>query len=590
LHNDFRGLLQSCLLRSSVSVIPRSVMHLYTCDPIIFVCLLSCASAARLKGGSDMAGDKGRDEELLLPGAGLRRLAAWPAVLARPAAYDPEPRTDEASRTGKPPSWSVPELPNAFNPPSSQWQPNELKTTLLHHRADAPLAVVANAPQRGLATMLATRVAAYAAAACIALSSLATTGWLSAAALAAEPPSAEAQVALRRAFTSQRAGLLPAADSGFSESIKLWEDTGQPPDELAALYKQRGIVRQEQGRLEEALDDLSKAFSLVTEPGSKADPAEIQRTFVLRARVNAALGKWRAAEQDLSAAISRLGDLDAIEATNPYLYAERSSARSKLGDFAGASEDAVEAEVTFKAIGDKVRRLLSASDAALALYGAGEVDLAIEKMRFVFANKGIPASNNPDDIPLLQELSRKDAELHLAYAGHLYGALGRVKEAQAQWESGCIRIEAYVQDGEARQQEETTLRAEEERLSEQQAKVETLKSSTVKDNVLNNDFVARLNGLDPASPYVNQRPQRNYFWYKVGEAEVERRDAGNALAQIDPGLSCIKFRNKEWLKENRPEWPPQLVENVLKYAASNPQGLIVMPRKGSAPSQGEVDF
>ena len=41
-------------------------------------------------------------------------------------------------------------------------------------------------------------------------------------------------------------------------------------------------------------------------------------------------------------------------------------------------------------------------------------------MRYVFANKGVPATNNPDDIGLLQALSRKDAELHLAYAGHLF--------------------------------------------------------------------------------------------------------------------------------------------------------------------------
>ena len=99
---------------------------------------------------------------------------------------------------------------------------------------------------------------------------------------------------------------------------------------------------------------------------------------------------------------------------------ERSTARSRLGDFTGASEDAFRAEADFKSIGDKVRRLLTAADGALALYGSGDVAAGVEKMRYVFANKGMPASNNPDDIGLLQELSRKDAELHLAYAAHLY--------------------------------------------------------------------------------------------------------------------------------------------------------------------------
>ena len=54
---------------------------------------------------------------------------------------------------------------------------------------------------------------------------------------------------------------------------------------------------------------------------------EIQRTFQLRARVNAALGSRREQVDDLSAAIARLDELDAIEAINPYLYSERVSHR-----------------------------------------------------------------------------------------------------------------------------------------------------------------------------------------------------------------------------------------------------------------------
>ena len=59
---------------------------------------------------------------------------------------------------------------------------------------------------------------------------------------------------------------------------------------------------------------------------------------------------------------------------------------------------------------------------------------------------------------------------------------------------------------------------------------------------------------------------------------------------IDPTLTCSKFRSKDWLGENRPEWPPALVQNVVKYAADVPQGPIVMPPKGSPPSRGEVVF
>ena len=402
-------------------------------------------------------------------------------------------------------------------------------------------------------------------------------------------PSIEAQATLRKAFTSQREGLLAPAEAAFSEAIKEWTRTG-PSDELSAIYKQRGICRQQQGRLLEAKADLTSALELATARGAAPDPAEIQRTFVLRARVNEALSEWASAERDLTAAIERLDDLDAIEATNPFLFAERGNARSRMGNYGGSSEDALRAEADFKAIGDRIRRLLSASDAALALYGTGEYSEAVERMRFEFKNKGMPASNNPDDIPLLQELSRKDAELHLAYAGHLFAAEGNVAKAATQWESGCIRIEAYVQDGEERIKEEAALLKEEQQRAMSSASSETLRASSVRGNVMNSDFVAILNGLDPQSPYVNQRPQRSYFWYKVGEGDIERRDAGNALAQIDGSLSCVKFRDKEWLVSNRPEWPPQLVQNVQKFVDAVPQKPIVMPRKGGPPSRGEVEF
>ena len=59
--------------------------------------------------------------------------------------------------------------------------------------------------------------------------------------------------------------------------------------------------------------------------------------------------------------------LDAIESTNPYLFAERSAARSRLGNFGGAADDAVAATVEFKDIGDRLRSLIALADSALAL-------------------------------------------------------------------------------------------------------------------------------------------------------------------------------------------------------------------------------
>ena len=104
--------------------------------------------------------------------------------------------------------------------------------------------------------------------------------------------------------------------------------------------------------------------------GSKPDPAEVQRTYQLRARVNQKLGNSREQADDLTAAIARLDQLDAIEATNPQLFKDRAEARMRTKEWAGAVEDAELAQIEFKQLGDKIRALVSAADGELALYSA----------------------------------------------------------------------------------------------------------------------------------------------------------------------------------------------------------------------------
>jgi len=424
----------------------------------------------------------------------------------------------------------------------------------------------------------------------------------------AAPPSAAAQATLRRGMQAASDGLLTSADTLLSTSIDEWKRSAQPPDETSALLKMRANVRQSQGRLADARADLDDAVSLILSPSSKPDPAEIQRTYVLRARVNAQLQRWRDAEADLSAAIDRLDELDAIEANNPFLFSERSAARSRLGDFGGASEDSQRAAADFKAIGDKTRRLLAAADAALALYDGDDVKAATEQMRYVFANVRTAVSNNPDDIGLLQELSRKEAELHLAYAAHLYASGGsggsggnaadgklqqpaavvpeKVRvEAEKEWQGGCVRLEGFVADALERQREEALLRDEEQKRSEALGRdAAPMPSKGVAGAQFNNDFglAARIAGLDPDSPYLTQRPQQGWFYYQTADGQ-KRRDGGVALATVDPTLSCGRFRAADWIKKERPEWPPKLVERAERYAAAVPQAPIVMPATKEAP-------
>jgi len=60
--------------------------------------------------------------------------------------------------------------------------------------------------------------------------------------------------------------------------------------------------------------------------------------------------------------------------------------------------------------------------------------------------------------------------------------------------------------------------------------------------------------------------------HQVGEGEIERRDEGTALAEVDESLSCARFADDAWLRANRPTWPAALVEKVERYAATVPQG------------------
>ncbi|KOO21298.1 hypothetical protein Ctob_000153 [Chrysochromulina tobinii] len=372
----------------------------------------------------------------------------------------------------------------------------------------------------------------------------------------AATPSAEAQSVLRKAFTMAAQGFDEPADALLTQSIE------------------------RQKLFDAALADYTESLRLVQQAGANPDPAELQRTFVLRARVQEALERWKFAEADLTAAIDRLDELDAIESTNPFLFASRGAARSRLGDFSGAAEDALRAEDEFKMIGDRVHRLSSAADSALYLYGADRIPEAVEKMRYVFQNKGVIAQGR--------------GNWHLAYAAHLFGA-DRRTDADTQWESGCIRLEAFVEDGIARLEEERALREADEKRADETGTMQRQRASSVSAMPLgqltpNSDTNARLMGMDPQSPYVTQRPATGWIWYKTSEGDVERRDPGLPLVEVDPTLSCAKFRSDEWLTKNRPEWPSKLRAATARYAEVVPQKPIVMPPKGSQPSKGELVF
>ena len=92
---------------------------------------------------------------------------------------------------------------------------------------------------------------------------------------------------MKKGYTAFAQGFLGTADKLLTTSIDEWRRTGQPPDELAALYKTRATVRQQQAQTGLALADFDESIKQLRLPKSKPDPAEVQRTYALRAKTNA---------------------------------------------------------------------------------------------------------------------------------------------------------------------------------------------------------------------------------------------------------------------------------------------------------------
>ena len=200
-------------------------------------------------------------------------------------------------------------------------------------------------------------------------------------------------------------------------------------------------------------------------------------------------------------------------------------------------------------------------------------------------------------IPIVQELSRRDAELHLAFAADQWWRLHDQARAALQWESGCIRLEAYTEDAASRAlalefREDVTI---------------PTSQGTVADSAYKawrtNPFTAKSMGLPEDSPYVTQKPGQAYFYYKVGADGRERRDAESvaavtraaqaaAAARDSPELrlSGLRFRDPAWVARERPAWPPQLREALIAFDKQVPPVSLVMPPKGGPLSKGELEF
>merc|ERR1719174_3116919 len=399
-------------------------------------------------------------------------------------------------------------------------------------------------------------------------------------ALAAEPSPAALQIVQSALESSSQQK--PDAVSKLDKAIGTWKSEKLPDDELAGLYRLRADARNRLGAPDKAEADLTEVVRLLRGPGgAAADPAEPPRALLFRARLEFARSAWASAREDASAALALDDQLENLEQKNPFTYELLGRAALRDGDFKAAAAAFGSAEKAHDRVGDAIRARNAGADRALALLGAGDAAGSTETRR-IFAQKSNPRTNNPDDIPLLQELSRKDAELHLALGAKL-AAKGAVKDATALWETGCVRLRTCVDDATAR-------------IVADDAKTDGL----AKDPVAAARGLAAFSvGLDPKNPYVTQQTNTRYLWYELesdgagaadedysfaGDAKVKRRRVGARsddgfarLAQVDAKLSCDAFTDRSWLEANRADWSPALRSDAIAFKAPKAKDAVALP-------------
>ena len=94
----------------------------------------------------------------------------------------------------------------------------------------------------------------------------------------------------------------PDAVARLDKAISTWKSEKLPDDELAGLYRLRADARNRVGAADKAEADLTEVVRLLRGPGAAAaDPAELPRALLFRARLEFARGAWASAREDAAA-------------------------------------------------------------------------------------------------------------------------------------------------------------------------------------------------------------------------------------------------------------------------------------------------
>eukprot|EP00931_Biecheleriopsis_adriatica_P068118 TRINITY_DN42147_c0_g1_i1.p1 TRINITY_DN42147_c0_g1~~TRINITY_DN42147_c0_g1_i1.p1 ORF type:complete len:393 (-),score=111.73 TRINITY_DN42147_c0_g1_i1:62-1240(-) len=284
--------------------------------------------------------------------------------------------------------------------------------------------------------------------------------WLPATAVAStdvQEPTQQEQAKVGLAFMKLNEGTaegLLEAESDFSWAIDRWKVLQRPSGERGLLLIGRARARIERneragGKLQQllqgAIADLTEAIEgirndqvvpALNEKG-RATFQEFPDALVRRGLAHEGLAQWEAALADYSEAIKLWGgvanDFRPGEfseggrlGVNPYVMTYRGNVLARLGRYDDALEDYQVAISQFTAVRDFDSLAVSLSNEALALYGAGQIDAAEQKMRSILRK------------------SSGLADMHVALAS-IKWRQGKLQEAESEWQYACEKTEEGCQ-------------------------------------------------------------------------------------------------------------------------------------------------
>ncbi|GAX28843.1 hypothetical protein FisN_20Lh139 [Fistulifera solaris] len=272
-------------------------------------------------------------------------------------------------------------------------------------------------------------------------------------------PSADDIDVLKQAFAAfYNTQNLDLSEQLLTQAIQRWQ--AQPADELAGLYRVRGDCYTQREEAEKAVADYTQAIQLL-EGNEQADPIELPRSILGRARALKSLKKGELAATDYEQAL-KLFSTERSEATdaelvqdgilkNPYAAWEWGTSLRMKGDWTGAATVHALSADAFEQIGDRPHFLISQIDYGIDLAASNQNEKAEQVLKDIIPKTtGVEAR----DVALLQRVIAKEGEGRMALASLLWEDGNRV-EAEQYLGDACLRLDQMQADAIARLQKES---------------------------------------------------------------------------------------------------------------------------------------